>query len=165
MEETKKKSKVLNIISNVLFGIVMVLLVVFMIYGFGSISNNKVPSFFGQSYVRILSNSMKASGFERGDIAVIKKVNVSQIQEGDIIAFYYCTLNDSSYDFTESGEIKDFKTGEKSFESQIIFMDWFDIYLYVMALLDINFSPAIFATCSVLSWLLCAISAYFCSRA
>ena len=61
--ESKKKSSVLNIISNVLFVIVMILLIIFMIYGFGNLSKNKVPSFFGQSYVRIMSGSMAASVF------------------------------------------------------------------------------------------------------
>ena len=124
--ESKKKSSVLNIISNVLFVIVMILLVIFMIYGFGNLSKNKVPSFFGQSYVRIMSGSMEASGFEKGDIAVIEKKNISEIGVGDIIAFYYCAENPSS-GWSDSAEIKDFKTGENSFDTQIIFHQVIDI--------------------------------------
>ena len=63
-----KKSKVLNIISNVCFVIVMILLVTFMIYGFGNLAKNKVPSFFGQSYVRILSNSMNDNEYKNGEL-------------------------------------------------------------------------------------------------
>ena len=135
MEVRKKRSKVLNIISNVLFGIVMVLLIIFMIYGFGSVANNKVPSFFGQSYVRILSSSMKdpaykdgevlSEGFEKGDVAVLKKVNISEIEIGDIVAFYYCPIVQS--DFNGSDNVLDFKTGEKSFDSNIIFHQVVDI--------------------------------------
>ena len=124
--ESKKKSSVLNIISNVLFVIVMILLIIFMIYGFGNLSKNKVPSFFGQSYVRIMSGSMEASGFEKGDIAVIEKKNISEIGVGDIIAFYYCAENPSS-GWSDSAEIKDFKTGENSFDTQIIFHQVIDI--------------------------------------
>ena len=135
MEDRKKRSKILNIISNVLFGIVMVLLVIFMIYGFGNIANNKVPSFFGQSYVRILSSSMNdpaykdgellSDGFEKGDVAVLKKVNISEIEIGDIVAFYYCPIVQS--DFNGSDNVLDFKTGEKSFDSSIIFHQVVDI--------------------------------------
>ena len=130
-----KKSKVLNIISNVCFVIVMILLVTFMIYGFGNLAKNKVPSFFGQSYVRILSNSMNdpvykngeliSNGFEKGDVAVIKKVNVSEIEEGDIIAYYYCSLVQS--DFNGSDNVLDFKTGENSYNTQIYFHQVIDI--------------------------------------
>lgn len=135
MEDRKKRSKILNIISNVLFGIVMVLLVIFMIYGFGNIANNKVPSFFGQSYVRILSSSMNdpaykdgellSDGFEKGDVAVLKKVNISEIEIGDIIAFYYCPIVQS--DFNGSDNVLDFKTGEESYDTNIIFHQVVDI--------------------------------------
>lgn len=102
MDKTKTK-KVLNIISNVFFAIVMVFLVIFMVYGFGSISQDKVPSFFGQSYMWIQSGSMSdpvntdpydeeseliSDGFEVGEVVVIQQVNTSTIQVGDIIAFY-----------------------------------------------------------------------------
>ena len=119
MKERSKTGKVLNIISNVFFCLVMVLLIVFMVYGFGNLSQNKVPSFFGQSYVRIMSGSMEepaykngeqiSDGFTRGDIAVLERKNVSEIEVGDIIAFYYCSLIQS--DFNGSDTINDFKTG------------------------------------------------------
>ena len=119
MKEKSKTGKVLNIISNVFFCLVMVLLIIFMVYGFGNLSQNKVPSFFGQSYVRVMSNSMSTpaykdgeqitDGFERNDIVVLERKNVSEIEVGDIIAFYYCSLPIS--DFNGSDEINDFKTG------------------------------------------------------
>lgn len=108
--ESKKKTwkKVLDIVSNVIFVIVMILLVIFMIYGFGSISQDKVPSFFGQYYMRIASGSMSdpayrvpgdedseliADGFERYDVVIINRVDTKDIQIGDIIAFYESSLN------------------------------------------------------------------------
>ena len=136
-----KTKKVFNIVSNVIFAIVMVILVIFMVYGFGSIANNKVPSFFGQSYVRISSGSMSdpvysvpddpsseliSEGFEVGDVAVIKKVNVKEIEVGDIIAFYTCNVTYPSFNGTLE-ESLDFKTGEKSFDTRITFHQVVDI--------------------------------------
>lgn len=118
MKEKSKTGKVLNIISNVFFCLVMVLLIIFMVYGFGNLSQNKVPSFFGQSYVRVMSNSMSTpaykdgeqitDGFEKNDIVVLKKMNVSKIEVGDIIAFYNCNVFPA--DFSGSDTINDFKT-------------------------------------------------------
>lgn len=123
----EKKStfkKVFDIVTNVLYAIVMIILIIFLVYGFGSLSNNRVPSFFGQSYVRILSGSMEESGFERGDVVVIKKVNISTIEEGDIIAFYNNYTTTPALLTAEQAsdiEISDFKTGRSSFSSSIIF--------------------------------------------
>ena len=117
MRNKYKFMKAFDIISDVLFVIVMAILVCYLIYGFSAKAENKVPSFFGTSYVRIVSNSMKASGFERGDIAVIRKTSITEIKEGDIIAFY----KDNLYpDFSSSGEQKDYQTGQNSFEDKII---------------------------------------------
>ena len=117
MRNKYKLMKTLDIISDVLFVIVMAILVCYLIYGFSAKSKNQVPSFFGTSYVRVVSNSMKASGFDKGDVAIINKVNITEIKEGDIIAFYRDTLTG---DFSSSGEQLEYKTGEKSFEGQMI---------------------------------------------
>ena len=50
--------------------------------------SDKVPSIFGVSVVRILSSSMEASGFKRGDVVFITKTNTDKLWKGDIIAFY-----------------------------------------------------------------------------
>ncbi|MBQ3494299.1 MAG: hypothetical protein IJA69_02680 [Clostridia bacterium] len=110
-EEVKKKNSFLQIISNVLFVVVMVILIIFLGYGMGSVANNEVPSFFGTSYVRILSNSMQDSGFYVGDVVMLKKVQISEIKEGDIIAYYKCNLSPGKIDNTTP--IVDFKTGDK----------------------------------------------------
>ena len=122
MEIKSSSKKVLNIISNVFFAIVMVLLVIFMVYGFGSISQDKVPSFFGQSYMWIQSTSMSnpvysdpyneeseliSDGFQVGDVVVIKQVNTKDIQVGDIIAFYRGSPADESVNLTPIEEVAD----------------------------------------------------------
>ena len=121
MKEKSKTGKVLNIISNVFFCLVMVLLIIFMVYGFGNLSQNKVPSFFGQSYVRIMSGSMSTpaykdgeqitDGFEKNDIVVLEKRNVSEIEVGDIVAFYNASPRLTNLNGTDETPTNDFKTG------------------------------------------------------
>ena len=126
-----KLAKALSIITNVLFVLVMVLLIIYLVYGFTSRAQNKVPSFFGQSYVRIMTNSMEARGFEQNEIVAIEKVNISEIkggEEGDIIAFYerFGTPDLSK----PAGEQQDYKTGETSFEdTRIIFHQVEEVYV------------------------------------
>lgn len=50
--------------------------------------NNKAPSLFGISVVRILSGSMIASGFNVGDTVFVTKTDTDLLWEGDIIAFF-----------------------------------------------------------------------------
>lgn len=138
----KKKGKLLNIISNIIFIPVMVILVVYLVYAINVQKNNGVPSFFGQSYVRVLTGSMRKSGFERGDIVVIERVNISKIKKADenekngsIIAFYDNNTKNKNAMSTlipdeepKPENIKDFKTGKKTFKSAIVFHQVTDIY-------------------------------------
>lgn len=120
MESKKTSKKVFNIISNIIFAIVMVLLVIFMVYGFGSISQNKVPSFFGQSYMWIQSGSMTdtvysdpydeeseviSDGFQIGDVVIISQVDTMDIKVGDIIAFYNDRPKDDTVTLTPIEEV------------------------------------------------------------
>jgi signal peptidase len=50
-------------------------------------SQNKVPSIFGYSVLRIVSNSM-ADEFVAGDFIIIKKEKKENLKNGDIISFY-----------------------------------------------------------------------------
>lgn len=142
VEKVKKKSKNgkwINILSNIFFIPVMIILVVYLMYAISVQKDNGVPTFFGQGYVKVLSNSMKASGFEKGDVVVIQKVNISSIkkadaneQNGSIIAFYNSTDTPlaSKYNmFTEKQiSTKDFKTGETTKQSAILFHQVIGIY-------------------------------------
>lgn len=143
VEKVKKKKKGngkwINVISNVFFIPVMIILVVYLMYAISVQKDNGVPSFFGQSYVKVLSGSMRASGFEKGDVVVIKKVKVSEIKaadsnekNGSIIAFYNSseTPLESKYNmFTEKQlATKDFKTGETTKQTAILFHQVIGIY-------------------------------------
>lgn len=59
---------------------------------------NKVTSFFGYSFVNVLSGSMANDGFKIGDTVIVKKVNERDVKLGDIIAFYYSTSTKSATD-------------------------------------------------------------------
>lgn len=121
-----KSSKFISILSNCIFVPVMIILVLYFMYALSIMSKNGVPEFFGQSYARVMSNSMKASGIEKGDIAIIQKTDVSDIKEGDIIAFYYCVYNYTNLDGTAE-TANDFKTGQKTFKTIIYFHKVYDI--------------------------------------
>ena len=79
---------VLGIVGDIIFIPVMILALIVCMIVFMDRRQNEVPSFFGVSVVRVLSGSMKASGFDIGDNVLVKKIAVDEIWEGDIIAFY-----------------------------------------------------------------------------
>ncbi len=121
-----KFSKIINLISDILFIPVMIILIIYLIYAINVNKKNGVPSFFGQSYVRVMSGSMEASGFKVGDVAVIKKVNLSTIKVGDFVAFYYGNETPTNFNGDPSNA-KDFKTGKKTFNYDIYFHKVIDI--------------------------------------
>ena len=141
-EKTKKKSgKLVNIISNIVFIPVMVILIIYLVYAISVQKSNGVPSFFGQSYVRVLSGSMRKSGFEKGDVVVIERTKISNIKaadqfekNGSIIAFYDSSIkrnNDVSKSklLTEKpSNTLDFETGKKTYQTIIKFHQVIGIY-------------------------------------
>ena len=50
--------------------------------------NSSLPSFFGTSVVKIISDSMVEDGFQVGDVVFVKKPNYKELKVGDIVAFY-----------------------------------------------------------------------------
>lgn len=111
-----KSAKIVNIVSNCIFIPVMIILFIYFIYSISVITRNGVPSFFGQSYVKVVSHSMTASGIKKGDVVMIKRVKVSEIKVGDVIAFYSCRdFIPDSFGTREQALENDFMTGQKSF--------------------------------------------------
>lgn len=135
----QKKTSATKLIFNILFyvflGIIFIALFFFVIYNSINLSNNRMPSIFGQSYCRILSNSMSSpvykngelisDGFEKGDVIFIEEEKISNIEIYDVIAFYDCPLNEP--DFEHPGKVIDFMSGENSFDTNIIFHQVVDI--------------------------------------
>ena len=128
--ETKKgktkSAKITNIISNCIFVPVMILLVIYFVYSLSIMTKNGIPSFFGQSYVRIMSHSMTASGLEKGDIVILEKVKISEIKEGDVIAFYSCSATRPNTNGTVE-TAKDFVTGKSIYTTTIYLHKVYDI--------------------------------------
>lgn len=137
----KKKGKWINIVSNIFFIPVMVILVIYLCYAISIQKENGVPSFFGQSYVKVLSGSMRATGFEKDDVVVIERVKLSEIKAGpikskkaSIIAFYKDSTKSKSeknsllQENQKPANFKDYKTGKEAFKTAIIFHQVVGIY-------------------------------------
>ena len=70
---------------------------------------NKVTSFFGYSFVNVLSGSMVNEGFKIGDTVLTKRQNERNVNLGDIIAFYYSSDTKSPSALTLVVEFRDYK--------------------------------------------------------
>lgn len=96
-KSAKKFAIWLDIVTDILFVPVMILVVFTGIAISNVMKTNAVPNMFGYSVVKILSDSMVNSGFNKGDLVALKSINVGELKVGDTIAFYYYNL---------SGELK-----------------------------------------------------------
>ncbi len=98
--------KALGIIRTVITWVLLIFSVSIMLFTFISVSalgkNNR--SIFGYKAFIVLSDSMKATDFEAGDVVVVKEVDPSTLKAGDIITF---TSRDSaSYGETITHKIR-----------------------------------------------------------
>lgn len=92
-----KAKKVVQIVKNVtvwIVGIFAVLMMAFTIISSTTFdrSNRQI---FGYQVLTVLSDSMKATDFEAGDLIFIKEVDPKTLQEGDIIT--YQSLNTENF--------------------------------------------------------------------
>lgn len=122
----KRLSKAFFIMTDILFAVVMCFLVVFIVFAFSAKFSGGVPTFFGHAYVRVMSSSMSKDGMkfkavQRGDIAILEKLYIKDIEVGDVIAYY----SDNHFYrrvATEDVEQKNFRSGGKVYkDSTIIF--------------------------------------------
>ena len=92
MEKKIKKKvtfqKVLSIITDILIYPIIVLAIFSSFVMLNAKRDNEVYAIFGYSIVKILSGSMTASGFEKGDLVILHSVNTDDLRVGDDIAFY-----------------------------------------------------------------------------
>lgn len=91
MEKEKKPNifyQIIDVVTDILIIPIVVLCIVCTVVMFNSRTHNQIPSIFGYSAVQVVSGSMIASGFNIGDVALIKRVPISEIRTGDIIAYY-----------------------------------------------------------------------------
>lgn len=80
--------RILDIITDILMIPIVVLSAVCTVIMFNARTNNQVPSIFGVSAVEVLSGSMLPT-FKKGDIVVLERIEIKEIQVGDNIAFYW----------------------------------------------------------------------------
>lgn len=80
--------KVLGVIADI---IIYPVVVISLLAAFGMLISNRnssLPSFFGVSFVKVLSNSMEERGFLVNDVVFVKQADVTTLKVGDVVAFY-----------------------------------------------------------------------------
>ena len=110
--------KVLIIIKNVFVWLMVALAVCMMIFTVISVNtfDRSDRSLFGFKAFIVLSDSMSKTDFDAGDLVLVKEVDPSTLNEGDIIA--YTSQNTSNYGETVTHKIRKLTTdasGEPAF--------------------------------------------------
>lgn len=98
--------KALNIVKNILVWLVVVFAVLMMVFTVVSVNtfDRSDRSLFGYKAFIVLSDSMKATDFDAGDLVLVKEVNPATLEEGDIIA--YTSQNTSNFGETVTHKIR-----------------------------------------------------------
>ena len=110
--------KTLGVIKTVITWLLLIFSVGIMLFTFISVAtlNRNNRSVFGYKAFIVLSDSMKATDFEAGDVVIVKEVNPATLKEGDIITFI--SGNSASYGETITHKIRRLTTtaeGEPGF--------------------------------------------------
>lgn len=89
--------KILKMIRSIVTGIIVAIAISMMVFTIVSVStfDRTDRDLFGYKAFIVLSDSMKKTDFEAGDLILVKEVNPSVLEEGDIIA--YTSQNTSNY--------------------------------------------------------------------
>ena len=98
--------KALNIVKNILVWLVVVFAVLMMVFTVVSVNtfDRSDRSLFGYKAFIVLSDSMKATDFDAGDLVLVKEVDPATLEEGDIIA--YTSQNTSNFSETVTHKIR-----------------------------------------------------------
>lgn len=104
--------KVLNIIKDVLVWLVLIATIGIMIFTIVSVNtfDRNDRDIFGFKAFIVLSDSMKATHFDAGDLVIVKEVDPSTLQVSDVIS--YQSLNPENY-----GETVTHMIAEKTFDA------------------------------------------------
>ena len=110
--------KVLKIVRNIVAWLIVALAVCMMVFTIVSVStfDRADRNLFGYKAFIVLSDSMKKTDFDAGDLVLIKEVDASTLKEGDIIA--YTSQNTANYGKTVTHKIRKLTTdanGEPGF--------------------------------------------------
>lgn len=98
--------KALNIVKNILVWIIVVFAVLMMVFTVVSVNtfDRSDRNLFGYKAFIVLSDSMKATDFDAGDLVLVKEVDPSTLKEGDIIS--YTSQNSSNFGETVTHKIR-----------------------------------------------------------
>ena len=98
--------KAWKIISSILVWLVVIVAVFMMIFTIVSVNtfNRNDRDIFGYKAFIVLSDSMSATDFDAGDLILVKEVDPTTLQAGDIIA--YASQNEESYGQTVTHKIR-----------------------------------------------------------
>jgi len=98
--------KAWQIISTVLVWLVVIIAVFMMIFTIVSVNtfDRNDRDIFGLRCYIVLSDSMSATDFDAGDLVLVKEVDPTTLQEGDIIA--YQSQNEENYGATVTHKIR-----------------------------------------------------------
>lgn len=110
-----KVSTIIQRVLTVVMAVVAVCMMVFTVVSVTTFDRSDRDLFGYKAYIA-LSDSMKATDFEAGDLLLIKETDCSTLQMGDIIA--YTSKNSSNYGETVTHKIRELATtasGEPGF--------------------------------------------------
>ncbi len=98
--------KAWKVISNIFVWFMVIVAVSMMIFTIVSVNtfNRNDRELFGMRFYIVLSDSMSATDFNAGDLVVIKEVDPTTLQAGDIIA--YQSQNSENYGATVTHKIR-----------------------------------------------------------
>lgn len=104
--------KAWKLISTAIVWIMVIVSVFMMIFTIVSVNtfNRNDRNLFGMRFYIVLSDSMSATDFDAGDLVVVKEVDPTTLQEGDIIA--YQSQNSENYGATVTHKIRAKTTDE-----------------------------------------------------
>lgn len=110
--------KAMKILKNIFVWLIVALAAAMMIFTVVSVStfDRADRNLFGYKAFIVLSDSMKATDFDAGDLVLVKEVDPATLKEGDIIA--YTSQNTANYGETVTHKIRKLTTdvnGEPGF--------------------------------------------------
>ncbi len=122
LKELTGVKKVVSVLLNILFVIVIFCAGLLTISCIVSRANGTIPTFAGYSLMHISSGSMEASGFEVGENIVVKAVNTDTLRVGDDIAFY---VYDNSYNDFDLSNVDLLDLEDTDAKTNITFANFF----------------------------------------
>lgn len=84
----EKIGRILDIVLNVVFVPILILVAIFSLSIMITRVTNGVPSVFGYTQIQIISGSMQDAGFKIGETYYVKSQDPATLQVGDYIAFF-----------------------------------------------------------------------------